>query len=120
MIIPVNVDIKKFYKAYVNALNPILNLKKREVEVLSTILTLCYVNRHLNEDKLFNLIFSASARKAMYMSIKMSEPSFNNHLTSLRSKRILTNDNKIVKHLLKYPDEKDNVLNITYKLKLEK
>lgn len=119
MVIPISLDIKNFYKGYINALNPILNLKKREIEVLSVILTLCYSNRHLKEDKLFELIFSTSARKAMYKSIKMSEPSFNNHLTSLRVKKLLTNDNKIAKHILKYPNEKGE-LNITYNLKLIK
>ena len=45
MIIPINSDIPQSMKAYLQVLNPVLKLKDKEIEVLSSFLSIWHSNR---------------------------------------------------------------------------
>ena len=111
MIIPLKASISKSFKAYLQILNPVLKLKDKEVEVLSSFLSVWYANK--NKKNLDKLLFSTPVRKMVRRSIGMSEASFNNHITMLRKKKMII-DKKINPSLLK--EIGDNNIEITYKI----
>jgi len=92
MIIPIKSDIPQAMKAYLQILNPVLKLKDKEVEVLSSFLSIWYKNK--SNVNIEQLLFSTPIRKIVRKSIAMSEASFNNHITMLRKKKMII-DKKI-------------------------
>ena len=113
MNIPINITLGGFFRVFVSILNPILQLKPREQEVLAVILKVYYANRHMPADVLNKSILSSSTRKAMRRSIKMSEASFNNHMVQLKKRGVITKDNQIAKFILDHLPTCKN-LDITY------
>tara|TARA_Y100000593_G_C4290326_1_gene327903 strand:+ start:1167 stop:1523 length:357 start_codon:yes stop_codon:yes gene_type:complete len=117
MNIPIKCKSKEYFGIYLQLLNPVLKLKDREIEVLASFMLLLYNNRSMNTNKATELIFSTKVRKIIRESIGMSEASFNNHITSLRKKKLITGKN-INPILLKgFPI--NNSSNITFKLELD-
>ena len=111
MTIPINGNITESLKAYLQILNPVLKLKDKEIEVLSSFLSIWYKNK--NNDNIEKLLFSTPIRKMVRNSIGMSEASFNNHITMLRKKKIIV-DKKINNSILK--NIKNTGIEITYKI----
>ena len=111
MIIPINSDIPKSMKAYLQVLNPILKLKDKEIEVLSSFLSIWQSNRDNKEVN--KKLFSTPVRKLVRKQIGMSEASFNNHITMLRKKQMIV-EKKINSNILS-AIKKDGI-EITYKL----
>jgi 2'-5' RNA ligase len=111
MNIPIKSDIPKSMKAYLQILNPILKLKDKEIEVLSSFLSIWQSNRdNANLDK---MLFSTPVRKLVRKQIDMSEASFNNHITMLRKKQMIV-DKKINPTILNGIDKEG--IEITYKI----
>jgi len=98
-------------KAYLQVLNPVLKLKDKEVEVLSSFLSIWYNNQ--NKENIEKLLFSTAVRKMVRKSIGMSEASFNNHITMLRKKNMIVNK-KINPSILNGIQE--DGIEITYKI----
>ena len=101
MIIPINSDIPKSMKAYLQVLNPILKLKDKEIEVLSSFLSVWQSNR--NNQEINKKLFSTPVRKLVRKQIGMSEASFNNHITMLRKKQMIV-EKKINPNILSQLD----------------
>ena len=102
-------------KAYLHILNPVLKLKDKEIEVLSSFLAIWQSNRKkANLDK---MLFSTPVRKLVRKQIGMSEASFNNHITMLRKKGMIIKKN-INPSILK--GIKESGIEVTYKLKWTK
>ena len=111
MIIPIKTDIAQSFKAYLQILNPVLKLKDKEIEVLSSFVSIWYKNK--NNPNIEKLLFSTHIRKIIRKSINMSEASFNNHITMLRKKSMII-DKKINPSILNNINE--NGIEITYKI----
>ena len=111
MIVPIKGDIPKSMKAYLQVLNPVLKLKDKEIEVLSSFLSVWQNNK--NKKDIDKLLFSTPVRKMVRKSIGMSEASFNNHITMLRKKKMIV-DKKINPSIL--DNIKTNGIEITYKI----
>ena len=111
MIIPLKANIPKSLKAYLQILNPVLKLKDKEIEVLSSFLSVWYKNK--SNPNIEKLLFSTRIRKVIRESINMSEASFNNHITMLRKKSMII-DKKINPIILS--NIKENGVEITYKI----
>lgn len=111
MIIPIKSDIPKSMKAYLQILNPVLKLKDKEVEVLSSFLSIWYKNK--SNVNIEQLLFSTPIRKMVRKSIAMSEASFNNHITMLRKKKMII-DKKINPSILDNISEKG--IEVIYKI----
>jgi hypothetical protein len=114
MLIPINADIPQCLKAYLQVLNPVLQLKDKEVEVLSSFLSIWVVNKDKEID---DKLFSTPIRKMVRKSIGMSEASFNNHITMLRKKNMIV-DKKINPTILSAI--KSDGIEVTYRLKWKK
>lgn len=111
MIIPIQSTVKGFLSGYLTILNPVLKLKDKEIEVLSAFLMVWYPNR--DKEDIEKLLFSTKVRKMIRTSVNISEASFNNHITSLRKKKVLQGrriNPSILSHL------KGEEVEITYKL----
>ena len=111
MIIPIKGDMPKSMKAYLQILNPLLKLKDKEIEVLSSFLSIWQSNR--DKKDLNKMLFSTTVRKLVRKQIGMSEASFNNHITMLRKKKMIV-DKSINPTILK-GIQKDKI-EITYKI----
>jgi hypothetical protein len=111
MIIPIKSDIPKSMKAYLQILNPVLKLKDKEIEVLSSFLSIWHSNR--SNPNLDKMLFSTPVRKLVRNQIDMSEASFNNHITMLRKKKMII-DKKLNPSILSGVQE--NGIEITYKI----
>lgn len=111
MIIPINSDIPQSMKAYLQILNPVLKLKDKEIEVLSSFLSIWHSNR--SNPNLDKMLFSTPVRKLVRNQIDMSEASFNNHITMLRKKKMII-DKKLNSSILSGVQE--NGIEITYKI----
>tara|TARA_R110002012_G_scaffold298397_1_gene496770 strand:+ start:28 stop:375 length:348 start_codon:yes stop_codon:yes gene_type:complete len=115
MIIPIKSDIPQSMKAYLQILNPVLKLKDKEIEVLSSFLAIWQSNK--NNTNLDKILFSTPVRKLVRKKINMSEASFNNHITMLRKKKMIK-DKKINPDILK--GIKDTGIEVTYKIQWTK
>ena len=111
MIIPLKANIAQSFKAYLQILNPILKLKDKEIEVLSSFLSIWYKNK--SNENIDKLLFSTPVRKMVRRSIDMSEASFNNHITMLRKKKMIVNK-RVNPNILN--GITDTVIEITYKI----
>mgnify|MGYP003154827842 FL=1 len=115
MIIPINSDIPKCVKAYLQVLNPIIKLKDKEIEVLSNFLSIWVSNK--NTKDIDKKILSTPIRKVVRNAIGMSEASFNNHITMLRKKNMIIKKS-LNPRILSAINE--DGIEITYKLKWTK
>ena len=111
MTIPIKANITQSLKAYLQILNPVLKLKDKEIEVLSSFLSIWHKNK--NNANIDKLLLSTPVRKMVRKSIGMSEASFNNHITMLRKKKMIV-DKKINPSIL--DNIKTNGIEITYKI----
>jgi hypothetical protein len=96
MHIPIHPDRQDIYKAYIMCLNPLLKLKNREIEVLD-IMTKTYfsLNKAVKQglvpkEELYTRMHGDAGRKIMRDLIKMSRDSFNNHVSQLKKKKVIT------------------------------
>ena len=84
---------EKFFKMWLMILQPFLNLRNKELDVLAKLLYW----RHLislevkNKEMLDDLLFSNKIKKKIILELNMPEYAYNNILTGLRKKNILIN-----------------------------
>ena len=69
----------KVIKKRTNLVKKVLKLKDKEIEVLSSFLSIWHSNR--SNPNLDKMLFSTPVRKLVRNQIDMSEASFNNHIT---------------------------------------
>ena len=114
MQIPINVRADDFFSYYVSILNPLLNLRKREADVLVAFLRVYYANRHLTTVN--QLLFSFSSLKSIREHLKMSVPSFNNHKHILRKKKVFVGNS--INPLITSNVPKNGKLEISFNLSI--
>jgi hypothetical protein len=118
MDIPVAISKHSYFSTYVEVLNPILKLKKREKELLVEYLKLAYKNKDYNELQLKSMFSNQDIKWDIRRVLGMSEPSFNNHIKQLRDKAVFVNGllNPLVNAGLLGID---NNFNLNYKLMIK-
>ena len=119
--VPISVKPSNLYKAWIECMNPVLGLKKREKELLEKMLLVYQANIHKRtEDVIDRFLLARITKKAIRASMipEMSEASMNNHLVQLRKKGIITQEgglSKIIKENLPIPTETRKTV-ISYKI----
>lgn len=118
MDIPVAISKHSYFSTYVEVLNPILKLKKREKELLVEYLKLAYKNKDYNALQLKSMFSDQDIKWDIRRVLGMSEPSFNNHIKQLRDKAVFVNGllNPLVNAGLLGID---NNFNLNYKLMIK-
>ena len=113
----INTTTDKIFEMYLTLINPILgdnSLKPIELQVLSKLLEIDYMYKHLSKEDRNIILFNKETKIRIRQSLlNMSEASFNNIMMQLTKKKLVTRE----KLLLQVPI-KDNEININYKLKL--
>jgi hypothetical protein len=92
-IIPIVSNKDKFFRQYVELMNPIFKLNGRELDVLSEIIKMNDSLVSVDEKFRGKLLLDYDSKRIMCDNLKMSDASFNNNLTSLRKKGLLLGNN---------------------------
>jgi len=108
-------DESKFYRQYLEILNPIINLRGKELDVLAELLFHNNRLKDIPEDLRWKLIFEADTKTSIRDKLNLSEASLNNNLTGLRKKRIIV-ERKVIKNFLVRLDENFS-LKFNFKMK---
>jgi len=105
--VPIKTDSSKFFRQYLEIINPLINITGREADVLAEILHKYYSlskEKSLSQEYIWTIIFSYDGKQQMREKLKLSDASFANNLTTLRQKGLIV-DNKVVKNLLVSPEK---------------
>jgi hypothetical protein len=99
----IQVDVKQLFTYWLTFLKPYHNLRQKEIEALSVFLYYRYKisEEVLNKALIDKLLFSPDVRKNIMADLNISSTYiFNNLLTALRNKNVITRDNKIAEVLI--------------------
>lgn len=116
MTIPITVESKRYFEILLIVLYPILRLKRRELQIVSALMSIYNSNKGKVEGERLNaMLFSTLVKKKVRESLDppMSEASYNNHVVALRKKKVFV-DEAINKNLLSFTDGE---IDIEYKLR---
>ncbi len=116
MDIPIGVSRHNYFNIYVEILNPILKLKKREKELLVEYIKLAYKHKDYNDMQLKDMFSDQTIKWDIRKILNMSEPSFNNHIKQLRDNSVFVNGllNPLINRGLKQVDM--HKFDLTYSL----
>lgn len=113
---------RQVYLYWLKFLKPYHHLADREMEALATLL---FYRQELsnqidNEDLVEKLLFSQEMRKKVRDDLGgMKNGVFNNLLTTLRNKKVLTRDNKIIKPLIPMMEKDAKAFNLIFNFEFE-
>jgi len=107
MKIPIKTNVRGFYKtliAFLSSIKPIEGLVPKELNILAEILYQNYVYKNIPVKDRHIMIFSTENRIEMQKNLGMSEGSFNDYLSKIRKKGVLSRNNEIPPILNILPD----------------
>ena len=122
MVVYKEIDKENIIEAFILVLNPIFNLKNREIQLLKSMIKV-YIylkkiakEKQIKENDIDEKFKSMLGKKIIMDDAKMSNNSFYNHIVQLKRKKVLNKDGTLIDKLksINYSDDK-----ITYILKLK-
>ncbi len=116
----IHTDKKSIFRYWLEFLKPYHKLRNKEIEALSLMLYYRYeLSREIpNLDMVDMILFSTETRGKIRAELNnMSQKVFNNLLTSLRKKGVLTKDNKI-NHVL-IPNMTENGFKLVFNFEVK-
>lgn len=122
MVVYKEIDKENIIEAFILVLNPIFNLKNREIQLLKSMIKV-YIylkkiakEKQIKENEIDKKFKSMLGKKIIMDDAKMSNNSFYNHIVQLKRKKVLNKDGTLIDKLklINYSDDK-----ITYILKLK-
>lgn len=117
MDIVINTDISKIFKQYLTIFNSILSTRKltsMEIEVVSKLLHINYLYKHLPKEDRDKILFHKETKERIRKSLNnLSKHSYNNILSSLRKKNLISKQ-----ELLISAPVINNQINLNFKLQL--
>ena len=122
MVVYKEIDKENIIEAFILVLNPIFNLKNREIQLLKSMIKV-YIylkkiakEKQIKENEIDEKFKSMLGKKIIMDDAKMSNNSFYNHIVQLKRKEVLNKDGTLIDKLksINYSDDK-----ITYILKLK-
>lgn len=114
MIVPIDTTTDNFFDVFVSLLNPILKLRKKEADILTSFLRIHFVNRY--DPQVNQKLFSTTTLKAIRESLNMTVASFNNHKFRMRKKEIFIG--RTINPMITNAYPKDGKVNITFHLRI--
>jgi DNA-binding MarR family transcriptional regulator len=115
--IPITTTGKRFYRQYLELINPLLKLRGKELDVLAQLLYHNNELRNISDEHRWKIIFDYDTKVKIRTELGLSDASMNNNLSSLRKKGVIV-DNKVVKNFLIYPGEQCKI-SFSFKVKDE-
>jgi len=103
--IPIATTENKFFRQYLELINPILRLRGKELDVLAELLYYNYKFKDIAKEHRWKLIFDYDTKTKIRTKLELSDASMNNNLSALRKKNVIE-ANKVKQAYLVYPDNK--------------
>lgn len=100
--IPIVTTENKFFRQYLELLNPILKLRGKELDVLAELMYYNYKFKDIPEEHRWKLIFDYDTKTKIRTKLDLSDASMNNNLSALRKKKII-HANRVRSAFLVYP-----------------
>ena len=127
MVIPINIEPSQIIKTYLLCLNPMMKLKRRELEALEAMLKV-YISlkrkqsQHgMTNEEIDKRLDDPMGRTVIRELIGMSQASYDNHLCQLKKKKVVTKKGELETFLKNIESEVSNAtFNIDYKIKVAK
>lgn len=114
IVLPLKTEKKKFYRQYVQLINPILGLNKRQLDVFGLLLYYHDSFSSLEGKAKWKMLFDYDTKLAMAEELGMNQPAFHNYITALRRKNILKDREINQKYLYVLP-KNCTTFELTYK-----
>jgi hypothetical protein len=93
--IPIRTTEAKFFRQYLELINPMLKLRGKELDVLAELLYYNHQLSNIPQEHRWKLIFDYDTKVKIRNKLNLSEASMNNNLSALRKKKIIQ-ENKIM------------------------
>jgi len=100
--VPIKTTENKFFRQYLELLNPLLRLRGKELDVLAEILYHNHKLESIPENHRWKLIFDYDTKAEIRNKLHLSDASLNNNLSALRKKGIIRK-NRIPDSFLIHP-----------------
>ena len=100
--VPIRTTENKFFRQYLELLNPLLRLRGKELDVLAEILYHNHRLENIPEKHRWKLIFDYDTKTEIRTKLELSDASLNNNLSALRKKGIIRK-NKVAESFLIHP-----------------
>jgi len=114
----IDTNTKKFFRQYVEILQPFIKLRANEADVLAGLLYHSYLRKDIgNLIDRFKLVFDYDTRLKIQEELNMSTPVFRNCLSRLRKKKIIGEHNVIPPYYLVNPTEENFSIKYTFTFK---
>lgn len=108
---------RKFFRAFIEILQPFTKVRDREGDVFAELLYQCYLRKSiLNKKDMFTLVFDYDTKETIQDYLGISSAVLRNALSALRKKKLII-DNTIPNHYL--IDFKEEV-NLTFRFLIQK
>lgn len=101
--VPIKTTKGKFFRQYLELLNPLLRLRGKELDVLAEILYHNHKLKKIPEKHRWKLIFDYDTKAEICTKLHLSDASLNNNLSALRKKGIIKK-NKVQNSFLIHPN----------------
>jgi len=105
-----------FFRYYVELLNPIVKLRKRELDVWAQLLYHNDKYKGLDDEIKFKMVFDYATKAKIANTLDISMDVLNNNLSELRKRKIIV-DNKIPKGYQVHLEENEYSLTFNFKAK---
>jgi DNA-binding MarR family transcriptional regulator len=100
--IPIATTENKFFRQYLELINPLLKLRGKELDVLAELMYYNYKFKDIPDEHRWKLIFDYDTKTKIRTKLDLSDASMNNNLSALRKKGIIKL-NKVRDVFLVYP-----------------
>lgn len=114
--IPVTTNEVRFFREFVELLQPFNGLRKRDADVFGEILYQAHLIKDVEEKHKFKLLFDYETRVEMENNLEISSANLRNSISNLRKKNLILEGNRIPKYYLIDPGKEFSV-KFTFKIK---
>lgn len=100
---------RRFFRQYLELINPLFKLRGKELDVLAEFLYYNHQLKEVPEEHRWKVIFNYETKTKIREKLNLSVASMNNNISALRAKKIIR-DNKIHKDFLVHPEGECDII----------
>ncbi len=112
---------RQFFKLWLMILQPFLKLRQQELKVLAELLYHRHsISKQVKNKAIINdLLFNSKTRKKIKQDLDIKTYSFNNILSSLRKKGVISENNELNKKIIPKVEESFSNFKLIYNIEIE-